>query len=636
MSLFSAADRLACVPASEYQPQLATLVREPPSGEEWLHEIKYDGYRIGARIRGGRIALYSRNGKDWTAAFPEIVAALDAMRLDDALFDGEAAMVLPDGRTSFQALQNAASSGSRRSLAYFVFDLLRADGKRIEQLPLEERKARLRAIVGKRKTGVIRYSEHVTGSGDAFFNQACRIGLEGIISKRRDAPYRHGRHPDWLKTKCVKQQEFVIGGFTDPEGSRVGIGALLIGYYDKGGRLVFAGKVGTGFTHRVAIDLRRRLEKVEQAQPPFAVVPAGGLPKRAHWVKPRLVAELVFTEWTEDGKIRHPSFLGLRDDKPASDVRKEEPAAAAAPSRKAVARSDLSIVQGVRISHPDRVVYPTLGLTKLDVARYYESIAKWIVPHVRGRPLTLVRCPEGMRGECFYMKHSKLWSPPALRRVRIQEKTKLGEYLIADNIAGVVGLVQMGVLEIHTWNADFDRVEQPNRLVFDLDPGEDVTWPGVVEAARVVRAALQALGLKSWVKTTGGRGLHVVVPLVPAAEWNVCLDFSRRLAETIERSAPEKYTTNFAKAGRRRKILVDYLRNNRTNTSVAAYSTRAKQEAPVSMPLTWRELTAALDPAAYTIHTVPKRLAKLKKDPWADYWQLKQKLTRQVLKALGL
>ena len=618
------------MPASEYRPQLATLVKTAPNGDDWLHEIKYDGYRIGCRIRGSRVALYSRNGKVWTAAFPEIVEAARSLGADDALLDGEITVVLPDGRTSFQALQNvfsAETESARAALVYFVFDVLRLGDEPIAAKPLEDRKTRLRTLLGRpTKTGRIRYSDHVDGSGGAFLDEACRLGLEGIISKRRDAPYRPGRSPDWLKTKCVQRQEFVIGGFTDPEGARVGLGALLVGYYDDHDRLIFAGKVGTGFTQKSSLQLRRRLNAIEQRECPFAERPAGALGRRAHWAKPELVAEVQFTEWTADGKIRHPSFQGLREDKAPREAKKEVPASNSAAPR--------DVVHGVRISHPDRIVYPDAGLTKLDVARYYERVGDWIVPHLHGRPLTLVRCPEGTRGECFFMKHSKVWAPAPLRRVRIQEKKKLGEYLIADDVAGAVGLVQMGVLELHTWNADISRVEHPNRLVIDLDPGDDVPWSRVVNAARDVRDALHALELTSFVKTTGGKGLHVVVPLQPHADWRACLAFTRALAEAIERAAPDVYTTDFAKAGRARKILIDYLRNNRTNTSIAAFSTRARPGAPVSVTLTWRELSPSLDPASFTVLTVPTRLARLRKDPWADYWTSRQKLTARVVKAL--
>jgi bifunctional non-homologous end joining protein LigD len=615
-------------------------VKEPPAGDQWLHEIKFDGYRIGCLIRNGRVTLVTRNGNDWTSAYPEIAKAAGELGVRAALIDGEVVMLLPDGRSSFQALQNAFSgTASRAALVYYVFDLLRLDGESLEHLPLERRKARLRALLGRRKSGRIRYADHVVGQGQSFFDQACRTGLEGIVSKRRDLPYSAGRHGGWLKTKCALRQEFVIGGFTDPEGMRAGLGALLVGYYDDG-RLVFSGKVGTGFSHQGAIDLRRKLDAIEQDVSPFTPPPAGALGRNAHWVKPVLVGEATFTEWTGDGRIRHPAFQGLRLDKQPKEVVRERTAASAPPvsnppaSRHEINDGGRPVVAGVPISHPDRVVYPSPRLTKADVARYYESIRDWIVPHVRGRPLTLVRCPEGLNGDCFFMKHSQVWAPVALRRVRIQEKKKLGEYLIADDIAAVVGLVQMGVLEIHTWNSDFEDVERPNRLVFDLDPGETVAWPAVISAARAVRAALEALDLEAWVKTTGGRGLHVVVPLRPHADWGACLDFSRALSESLERAHPDLYTTEYAKAGRTKKILIDYLRNNRTNTSIAAYSTRARPGAPVSVPLRWDELRATLNAATLTAVTVVSRLNRLPDDPWKGYWSCRQRLTAQRIRAV--
>jgi bifunctional non-homologous end joining protein LigD len=638
------------VSAPEYRPQLATLVKDAPLGDEWLHEVKYDGYRIGARVRNGRVALYSRNGKDWTAAFPKVVEGVTALALGDALLDGEVAMVLPDGRTSFQALQNMLSSESSGAvLAYFVFDLLRLERDRLELLPLEERKARLLKLVGRRKGSTVRYSDHVIGRGHDFFKEACRAGLEGIISKRRDQPHHHGRHRDWLKTKCVLRQEFVIGGFTDPEGSRQGIGALLVGYYE-GNRLAFAGKVGTGFTQQGALDLRRRLEALEVKTCRFMPPPAGALARRAHWVKPALVCELAFTEWTGDGKIRHPSFQGLRRDKSPKQVVRERPVVVGeVPTGRTMARQRQTrrsgatpsagddsepVVAGVRISNRDRVIFSKPRLTKLDLARYYESIGEWIMPHVAGRPLTLVRCPDAVGQGCFFMKHSKVWAPSTLRRVRIQEKTKLGEYLIADDVPGVIGLVQMGIVEIHTWNSTYSHLEQPNRIVFDLDPGDRVTWARVIAAARTVRRALEALDLEAYVKTTGGRGLHVVVPLVPQADWAECLAFARALSERLEHANPGEYTTVFAKDGRENKILIDYLRNNRTNTSIAAFSTRAREGAPVSFPIRWEELKPSLEPSTITGVTAPGRLARRRSDPWKSYWTSRQRLTPRRLCAI--
>jgi bifunctional non-homologous end joining protein LigD len=621
---------------SDYQPQLASLTAAPPSGAEWCHEIKYDGYRIGCRVARGRVTLTSRNGKDWTAAFPEIVEAASRLGTTDALIDGEVAVVLADGRTSFQALQNAASSGVMRgNLVYFVFDLLRLDGADIRQEPLVRRKAQLASLAG-RATGRIRYSDHITGDGRAFLAEACRVGLEGIVSKRLDKPYRPGRGSDWVKAKCGRRQEFVIGGFTDPEGTRAGLGALLVGYYESG-RLIFAGKVGTGFTHAGALELRRTLDALAQDDSPFHPMPPRAIARRAHWVQPTLVGEVSFTEWTGDGMIRHPSFAGLRRDKRPRDVGREEPADPPQSSARTVrqTRGGDAEVAGVRITHPERVLYTEPLITKLDLARYYERVADWILPHVAGRPLTLVRCPEGLSGKCFYMKHSKVWAPEPLRRINVQEKTKIGEYLVADDPAGVASLVQMGVLEIHTWNTREDDVERPNRLVIDLDPGEHVDWRRVIAAARLVRTAFETLDLEAYCKTTGGRGLHVVVPLVPHADWSGCLAFTRALSEALERADPDSYTTRFAKRGRERKILIDYLRNNRANTSVAAYSTRGRPGAPISVPVSWDELRPSLPAAAHTIGSVPARLARLTRDPWQGYWTSRQKLTAKVIRAVS-
>jgi bifunctional non-homologous end joining protein LigD len=628
----------------EFHSQLATLVKSPPVGDQWLHEIKYDGFRIGCRIDKGRVHLLSRNGKDWTARFPPVARAAEELPVERALFDGEVAVMLPDGRTSFQALQRAFGERTNENLVYLVFDLLHVDGRDVASAPLEERKRLLAELVARsgKKSPCIRYSDHVVGRGDEFFRQACQRGLEGIVSKRRDVAYRPGRNDCWLKTKCKRRQELVIGGFTDPEGSREGIGALLVGSYEDG-RLVFAGKVGTGFTVKSARELRQRLEAIEQKEPPFSPRPPGWLGRNAHWVAPRLVCEVEFTEWTAEGKIRHPVFQGLRDDKPASQVTREQPRdpprnrATDDPPRsqargKRTSRSeDRSEVAGVALSHADRVLYPESGLTKLDLARYYESIEEWVVPHLRGRPLTLVRCPTGIGASCFYMKHSKLWAPPALRRVNIQEKKKVGEYLIADTIAGVVSLVQMDVLEIHTWNSTFDRMEEPDRIVIDLDPGPHVAWREVVEAARVVRQVLQIVRLESFVKTTGGKGLHVVVPLLPERDWSECFDLSRAVAEAIVRLDPSRFTVAVKKAGRERKILIDYFRNNRTNTSVAAYSTRARPGAPVSVPLSWDELSASTEPSRYTVRSVPTRLRRLRKDPWDRYVSLKQRMDPSMI-----
>jgi bifunctional non-homologous end joining protein LigD len=639
----------AKLPASVL-PELATLVKAPPTGDGWLHEMKYDGYRIFARLDRGRVGLWSRNGRDWTTTFPTIAKALERLPAEQAIVDGEVAVLLPDGTTSFQALQNLLSGTRAGQLVYMMFDLVHLDGWDLGGARLEDRKTALRSLFAATsdRAAVLRYSDHVVGDGPQFFAHACRLGLEGIISKRRDAPYRSTRGADWLKVKCLKQQEVVIGGYTDPEGSRIGIGALLGGVYENG-NLVYAGKIGTGFDNRVLRDLKKRLGALEQDSPPFAERPQGV--GRAHWVKPELVAQVSFSEWTDDGRMRHPAFQGLRDDKSATSVVRERPsivedvveprlpsasssrrtarprakAAAPAPAKleaaadKRAVASREAIVAGVRLTHADRVLYPPQGTTKRELALFYESIAAWILPHLQGRPTTLVRCPEGAHKTCFYQKHTGHWAPDSLRRVKIQEKRKVGEYLVVDSVAALVGLVQIGILEIHTWNSVVDHLEQPDRIVLDLDPGPGVPWKRVVECARLVRDELATLKLRSFVKTTGGKGLHVVAPLVPGPSWEETSALARAVAERLAATDPRGYTAHMAKSERRGKIFIDYLRNVRGATSVAAYSTRATPQATVSVPIGWDELTPSLTSEHFTIANLPRRLAELKTDPWAGY-----------------
>jgi bifunctional non-homologous end joining protein LigD len=601
----------------QVEPQLATLVKEPPRGDDWLHEMKLDGYRILARVEKGKARLWSRNAKDWTERFPTVARAVEALAVPTAILDGEVAMLLPDGTTSFNALQNAHGNAAAGELTYFVFDVIYLDGWGLTAASLEERKKVLHDLLAG-SSMPLRYSEHVVGSGEEFFRQACRLKLEGIVSKKRDAPYTPGRMRTWLKVKCQQEQELVIGGFTDPEGQRSGLGALLLGVYDDG-KLRYAGKVGTGFSVKIAEDLRRKLDRLAQSTNPFgAKVPRMA---RAHWVKPELVANVSFGEWTPDGRLRHPSFKSLREDKAPREVVREKPVAPAR-GKEAIA------IEGVRITHPDRVLYPEQGITKRELAAFYVSIADWILPHLLDRPTTLVRCPEGLGGECFYQKHTGQWAPPSLRRVKIQEKRKVGEYLVVDDLPGLVGLVQIGILEIHTWNSRVEHLEQPDRLVFDLDPAEDVPWPAVIAAARVVRARLEAHGLESFVKTTGGKGLHLVVPITRGPSWDDCLAFSHGLAEELVREAPEAFVAVMSKARRAGRIFIDYLRNQRGSTSVAAYSTRAKPEAPISTPLTWDELRPDVESTRYTVANLPRRLASLKTDPWSKYTQTRQRLPK--------
>ena len=617
-------------------PQLATLVSEPPEGPDWVHEIKLDGYRILARIERGRGRLLTRNRQDWTGRFPAVAEAVAALPVKEALLDGEVVALDAAGVSSFQALQQAGTRPAGRSLVYVVFDLLFLDGRDLRPEPLLTRKSHLARLLRGRR-GHLRYSEHFDAPGREVYERACRMALEGIVSKRKQAPYASGRGPAWLKVKCVSRQELVVGGYTDPEGARAEFGSLLLGVHDRDGRLVYAGKVGTGFTHATLEALGRRLRRLAQKQSPFA--PDGPRPpaRGAHWVRPVLVVEVTFTEWTRDGLLRHPAFTGLREDKPAAQVVRER-SRPARPSRIAGGSDgpESAAVAGVRLSHPDRVLYPEQGITKLALARYYEAIADWIVPHVADRPLSLVRCPAGPRGPCFYQKHAGRGVPKEVRRVRIRERGgATATYAYVDDLPGLIALTQIGVLEIHPWGARVGRLDRPDRLVLDLDPAPGVPWPRIVEAAQAIRALLADLELVAFLKTTGGKGLHVVVPLRPEAGWDTLRALGEGIGAEMARRAPERYTISPGRAARRGRIFVDYLRNVRGATAVAAYSPRAWAAAPVSTPVGWDELAGKTRPEAFTVTTVPKRLGVLRKDPWADFFSVDQAISSRTARALA-
>ena len=615
-------------------PQLATLVAVAPAGGEWVHEIKLDGYRILARIERGRARLLTRNRQDWTERFPAVVGAAAALSAKEAILDGEIVALDRAGVSSFQALQQGAAGEKGRSLVYVAFDLLFLDGRDLRRQPLIERKKALARLLRGRR-GRIRYSEHVDAPGPEVYERACGMGLEGIVSKRKDAPYTSGRGQAWVKTKCVARQEFVIGGYTDPEGARAELGSLLLGVHDRDGRLVYAGRVGTGFTQATLEALGRRLRRLEQRASPFSA--AGPRPPGhgAHWVKPVLVGEVAFTEWTRDGLLRHPAFAGLREDKPAAQVVREAPRAA--PARRIAGGSGPDVaVAGVHLTHPDRVLYREQAITKLGLARYYEAVADFIVPHVADRPLSLVRCPAGAGGPCFYQKHVGPGVPAEVKRVRIRERDgATAAYPYVDDLPGLVALAQIGVLEIHPWGARVGRIERPDRLVLDLDPAPGVPWARVVEGALAVREVLGALDLVGFVKTTGGKGLHVVVPVRPAAGWDALHALGEGIGAELARRAPDRYTINPLKAARRGRVFIDYLRNVRGATAVAAYSPRARPGAPVSTPLGWSELEGPARPADFTVQTVPGRLTSRRKDPWADFFSVDQAITSRTATALA-
>ncbi len=636
-------------------PELATLVVEPPRGEEWLHEIKLDGYRVMCRLDNGAARLYTRRGADWTEHFPTLLDPLTQVPAHEALLDGEVVYVKDDGRTSFLELASALQSGTdpEGRVVYYVFDLLYLDGYDLTRAPLLARKQALQRLLAGQSPGArIRYVEHLQGRGEEFFRKTCEFALEGAIAKRASSPYRPGRGRDWLKVKCMERQEFVVGGFTDRAETGGGVGALLLGFHEEpGGPLYFAGRVGTGWDETTMRDLRARLERLGRDEPALVDPPTGREARGVHWVAPELVVEIEYLSWNGRGMFRHPSFEGLRLDKPAGDVVAERaaaptaaerpfappPAARPAPARSSPRKDEEGVIVGeIAISHPGRVVYPDIGLTKLDVARYYDDLADRYMPYVAGRPLTLVRCPTGYTGECFFQKHATGSLPETIRRVAIKEDGRSGVYVAVDSPAGILALVQMGALEFHVWGSHVATLERPDQMVFDLDPADGLPFPRVVEGARILRDLLEGLGLRSFVKTSGGKGLHVVVPLEPTRGWDEVKDFSHALADAMVAADPTRFIATMSLKKRPGKTFIDYLRNGRGATFVIPYGTRRRPGAPVSAPLHWDELSARTRGDQYTVGNLRRRIARLKEDPWEGYRETRQQLTADMLRAVGM
>lgn len=645
-------------------PQLATQSRVPPESGIWLHELKLDGYRMQARISSSagkgqhsrEVKLLTRTGLDWTHRMKDLAGELTLLPVESAVLDGEVVVVDDSGLTSFAELQAAFQNGEQKRIAYFVFDLLHLNGYNLRPLKLRIRKELLREILvsythGHAGESMIRFSEHLETAGARMFAEACRMGAEGIVSKLEDKEYVSGRSAFWIKIKCQRQQELVIGGFTLPSNGTAGIGALLLGYYYKG-KLIYAGRSGTGFTQKTSASLRARLENLRSANSSFSGMLASAS-RGVHWVKPGLVAEISFATWTADNLVRQAAFKGLREDKPAKEVVREEPAAAPTEmaSKKTASRHAVSAKikqhqhkqakklpstkknlhasspSSIPLTHPEKVLDIASHLTKLQLAEYYASVAIAMLPHIADRPLSIVRCPRGSSKPCFYQKHVGTGLPAGIGGIQIPSR-KGGPsetYLTLSTPQALVGLAQLGVLEVHPWGSKNNSLEKPDRFIVDLDPDTSIPWHTLVASALDVRARLKRLGLKSFVKSTGGKGLHIVVPIVPEHEWPVIKDFVHRLALAMEADNRQLYLTKMNKAARKGKIYIDYLRNERGATAVAPYSPRARAGTPVAVPLTWKELQLPQRPE-FTVANFFAWKKRLQRDPWKNMMAVQQRL----------
>jgi bifunctional non-homologous end joining protein LigD len=569
------------------EPQKATLVDSVPAGAAWLHEMKYDGYRCLLGIAGGAARVYTRTGLDWTDKFPEIAEAAGGLQCDSALLDGEIVALDGKGNTSFSALQKAIKEGGR-GLTLFAFDALEIDGEKLDKLPNIERKQRLAALLGPGAPPFILYAEHILGKGEQLFDAMCAAGQEGIIAKKADAPYRGARTKNWLKIKCTRRQEFVIIGWSESDKKGRGFRSLLLALNDKG-KLIYAGKVGTGFSTALQHELRARLNRLEIQKAPADVPRAEA--RGAHWVKPDLVAEIAFAEFTADKVVRHASFLGLRGDKEAKEVIAEMPQAL--PDEPA---------DDVKISNPDRIVFPDAKVTKGDLAAYYRALGGAMIEWSGNRPISLVRCPQGRGKHCFFQKHDSGTFGDHVHHVPILEKDgKKEDYLYVEDVAGLIACVQMGTIEFHGWGSLVADVERPDRLVFDLDPDEGLDFEAVKKAARDIKTHLADMGLTTFPMLTGGKGIHVIAPLTPKAKWPEVKDFAQRFAVALAQAEPERFTAALSKAKRKGRIFIDYLRNQRGSTAVMPYSARAREKAPVAAPIGWEELDEMKSGARFTV-----------------------------------
>ncbi|OGN49180.1 MAG: ATP-dependent DNA ligase [Caulobacterales bacterium RIFOXYB1_FULL_67_16] len=621
--------------------QLCKVADHPPGGAGWVHEIKFDGYRIQVSTGGGKARLYTRRGHDWTDRFPELAA--DAVSWPDGVIDGELCALRDDHTPDFSALQAAIADGKTSDLVYFAFDLLREGADDLRDLPLSHRKARLQAHVDRvpaKARKRLRYVDHFASTGQAVLDSACRMDLEGVISKTLDAPYRAGRSSTWVKSKCRGRDEVVIGGWSSEGGAR--FRSLLVGVAEEEG-LRYLGRVGTGYSAPLLKTLLPALEGAAANASPFVGkgAPKGG--KTIHWVRPVLVAELEHGGLTEGGALRHAAYKGLREDKPAPEVTEDPQAPPLRPATRKTSKAVKSpsgkvIVAGVTLSNPDKILWPAAAgrpaITKADLARYYEAAAERILPHVADRPVSIIRAPDGIGGETFFQRHAMPGSNPRLKLIDVQQRHP---YVAVTDVGGLVAVAQSGGLELHPWGCRPGDPETPEQITFDLDPDEGLDFAAVIAAAKTVKAELERRGLHPFVKTTGGKGLHVVVPIRSDGrsriEWDQCKAFAKAIAEEVRRADPDKFTTTLAKKARGGKIFIDYLRNGRMATAVAPWSVRARPGAGIAFPLSWSQVKAGLDPKVFTLHDAPALLKKA--DPWKEFRAGEVSL-RPVLKTMGL
>ncbi len=625
-------------------PQLCRLANQPPSGAEWVHEIKLDGYRLQLRIEHGHATLRTRKGLNWTGKFPEIAQA--AVRLPDAIIDGEVVAANSDGLPDFAALQAALSNGATTDLIFYAFDLLFAEGEDLRELALADRKGRLEAMLAAQPHDVpIHYVEHLHASGDDILESARQMSLEGIVSKRLDGPYRSGRSAsNWIKVKCRPGQEVVVGAWTDTAGH---FRSLLVGVH-RNGRLAYAGRVGTGFGQDVVERILPRLKALAAAESPFSGDNAPRPQSNIHWVRPELVAEIEFSNWTDGGMVRAASFKGLREDKPAAEITIEQTAAVkdaesgltngdnhrsqqkevtVTPSSRKP--KDVTVLE-VTISNPEKAMWPDGGdgkpVTKLDLAHYYEAVGPWMITHLKGRPCSIIRAPDGIGGEQFFQRHAMPGTSKLLELTTVSGDRK--PYLQIDRVEGLAAIAQVAGLELHPWNCEPGNPDVAGRLVFDLDPAPDVDFATVVESAREIKDRLEALGLISFCKTTGGKGIHVVTPLAAgkkdAVGWPEAKAFAREVCLQMAADSPTRYLINMSKKERTGKIFLDYLRNDRMSTAVAPLSPRAREGATVSMPVPWSQVRAGLDPKRFTVRTAPALIKK--STAWKDYCEAERPL----------